>query len=116
MSASDDNISQVAPSDPLPDRSSLSTREFRGLAFVEFSTVLVVALVVLFMTVQMALLGEAALALGQINYQGARYAAAHPDCDLNSCANGEQSIRSLILALGPSAITKANGKYLAISV
>jgi hypothetical protein len=59
MSASGDNISQVAPGDPLLDPSSLSTRQFRRPALVEFSSVLVLALVALFMTVPMALVNKA---------------------------------------------------------
>ena len=38
---------------------------------------LTVGLIILVVAIQMALIGETALALGQVNYQGARYAALH---------------------------------------
>jgi Flp pilus assembly protein TadG len=49
----------------------------RGQAAVEFALVLTVGLMILVVAIQMALVGETALALGQVNYQGARYAAIH---------------------------------------
>jgi Flp pilus assembly protein TadG len=49
----------------------------RGQAAVEFALVLTVGLIILVVAIQMALLGETALALGQVNYQGARYASLH---------------------------------------
>jgi Flp pilus assembly protein TadG len=49
----------------------------RGQAAVEFALVLSVGLIILVVAIQMALVGETALALGQVNYQGARYAAIH---------------------------------------
>lgn len=108
--------SQRAATNVADPASPFAPRSFRGQAFVEFSLVLVVALIVLFVSVQMALLGQAALALGQMNYQGARYAAVHPDCDLTSCSGGEQSIQSFMLSVGSPTITKGNGKYLTINV
>lgn len=60
---------------------------------VEFAMVLTVAMIVLFVAIQMALIGQVALALGQVNYQGARYAAVHPDCDLTTCQTaGETTV------------------------
>lgn len=55
----------------------------RGQAAVEFALVLIVAMIVLFVSIQMAMIGQAALALGQMNYQGARYAAVNSSlgCD-----------------------------------
>jgi len=38
---------------------------------VEFALVLFVAMIVLFVSIQMAFIGQAALALGQLNYQAA---------------------------------------------
>jgi len=116
MSATSDNTSPHASKGVAASSSPFSRRNSRGQAFVEFSLVLVVALIVLFVAVQMALVGQAALAVGQMNYQGARYAAVHPDCDLTSCGGGEQSIKDFMLAVGSPTITKGNGKYLTISV
>jgi hypothetical protein len=45
---------------------------------VEFALVLFVAMIVLFVAIQMAFIGQTALALGQLNYQAARYAAVNP--------------------------------------
>ncbi len=50
---------------------------------VEFALVRFVAMIVLFVAIQMAFIGQTALALGQPNYQATRYAAVNPtyDCD-----------------------------------
>ena len=61
-------------------------RRGRGQAAVEFALVLTVAMIVLFVAVQFALIGQIALALGQMNYQAARYAAIHPGCGATQCA------------------------------
>ena len=60
-------------------------RKGRGQAAVEFALVLTVAMIVLFVAVQFALIGQIALALGQMNYQAARYAAIHPGCNATAC-------------------------------
>jgi hypothetical protein len=65
-----------------------------GQAMVEFALVLFVALIVLFVSIQMAFIGQAALALGQMNYQGARYAAVNPTFDCNSVAPYMASVGS----------------------
>lgn len=64
-------------------------RKGRGQAAVEFALVLTVAMIVLFVAIQFALIGQIALALGQMNYQAARYAAIHPGCGAGSttCPN-----------------------------
>ena len=51
---------------------------YGGQAMVEFALVLSIAMIVLFVAIQMAFIGQAALALGQLNYQAARYAAVNP--------------------------------------
>jgi hypothetical protein len=72
---------------------------FSGQAMVEFALVLFVAMIVLFVSIQMAFIGQAALALGQLNYQAARYAAVNPTFGCNSVAtymknNGAPSVAS----------------------
>ncbi len=64
-------------------------RKRRGQAAVEFALVLTVAMIVLFVAIQFALIGQIALALGQMNYQAARYAAIHPGCGAgpSTCPN-----------------------------
>jgi len=84
-------------------------RHQRGQAAVEFALVLTVAMIVLFVAIQMALIGQVALALGQVNYQGARYAAVHPDCDLSSCQTaGETDINDYMKSVASPTITWTN--------
>jgi hypothetical protein len=58
---------------------------------VEFALVLLVAMIVLFVSIQMAFIGQAALALGQMNYQAARYAAVNPTFGCTDVANYMQT-------------------------
>jgi hypothetical protein len=69
---------------------------------VEFALISIVAMIVLFVAVQLALIGEDALALGQMNYQGARWAA------VNTCAT-DTDIKSYILASGSPSVTQSGG-------
>src|SRR5215467_5979768 len=71
----------------------------RAQAMVEFALVLFVAMIVLFVSIQMAFIGQAALALGQMNYQAVRYAAVNPSLGCNSVAtymhnNGAPTVAS----------------------
>lgn len=66
---------------------------------VEFALVLFVAMIVLFVAIQMAFIGQTALALGQLNYQAARYAAVNPTFGCSQVAtymssNGAPSVVS----------------------
>jgi len=72
----------IAGTGERPGRSILRAK---GQAAVEFALISVVAMIVLFVAVQLALIGEDALALGQMNYQGARWAA------VNTCALDESN-------------------------
>ena len=81
---------------------SKSIRDPKGQAAVEFALISVVAMIVLFVAVQLALIGEDALALGQMNYQGARWAA------VNTCAT-DAEIKSYILASGSPSVTQSGG-------
>jgi Flp pilus assembly protein TadG len=82
---------------------SVRSRAFgRGQAAVEFALVATVAMIVLFVAVQLALIGEDALALGQMNYQGARWAA------VNTCATNDQIIQ-YILSVGSPSVTMSGG-------
>lgn len=72
---------------------------FSGQAMVEFALVLFVAMIVLFVAIQMAFIGQTALALGQLNYQAARYAAVNPTYSCSQVAsymssNGAPSVVS----------------------
>jgi Flp pilus assembly protein TadG len=84
-------------------------RPRRGQAMVEFALVLTLALIVLFVSVQLALIGECALALGQMNYQGARYAAVHP-------CNALADVAEYMVSIGSPSITKNCGGNLKIGM
>lgn len=72
----------------------------RGQAAVEFALVMIVAMIVLFVAIQMAVIGQAALALGQMNYQGARYAA------VNSTGLTCDNVASYMAGVGSPTVTK----------
>jgi hypothetical protein len=88
--------------------SALSSRKLslriigRGQAAVEFALVATVAMIVLFVAVQLALIGEDALALGQMNYQGARWAA------VNTCATPTEVATYIAVIGSPSVTTPGN--------
>jgi hypothetical protein len=63
-------------------------------------------MIVLFVAVQMALIGQVALALGQMNYQGARYAAINLGCTdaTSSCGAGLQSVTNYMKSVASPTI------------
>jgi Flp pilus assembly protein TadG len=81
----------------------------RGQAAVEFALVLTVAMIVLFVAVQLAIIGEAALSLGQMNYQGARWAA------VNSC-NSDQDVATYMAVVGSTTITTPSSCGTALTI
>jgi hypothetical protein len=71
-------------------------------------------MIILLVAVQMAVIGETALALGQANYQGARYAALHPCATASDVAAYMTGVASPTLATGCGAnmlvtLTDING-------
>jgi Flp pilus assembly protein TadG len=78
----------------------------RAQAAVEFAIILTVALIVLVVGVQFAIIGEAALALGQANYQGARWAA------VNATSYTQSGVQSYMLSVASPTISANNGSYL----
>jgi len=81
----------------------------RAQSAVELAMVLPILLVGLLVGVQFAIIGSAALALGQVNYQGARYAA------VNTTAN-QTAVTSYMLSVASPTISKNSGKYLTVSL
>jgi len=77
----------------------------RGQAAVELALILPIVSVVLLVGLQFAVIGTAALALGQVNYQGARYAA------INSSAS-HSTVQSYMLSVASPIISADAGKYL----
>jgi hypothetical protein len=97
-----------------------SRKHRRAQAMVEFALVLILAVIVLFGSVQLALIGQLALALGQMNYQGVRYAAVSPDCinERTPCGLSNQSITQYMLSVASPtivSITNANANALKVN-
>jgi Flp pilus assembly protein TadG len=72
---------------------------------VEFAFAVPIVLVLLVAGIQFAIIGYAALALGQANYQGARYAA------INTSAN-QSAVQNYILSVASPTISANSGSYL----
>jgi Flp pilus assembly pilin Flp len=77
----------------------------RGQAAVELALIVPLVTVVLVVGLQGAIVGTAALALGQANYQGARYAA------INSSAT-VSTVKSYMLSVASPIISAKSGTYL----
>ncbi len=77
----------------------------RAQSAVEFAIVVTVALIVLVIGVQFAIIGNAALALGQANYQGARWAAINPSAT-------QSQVNSYILTVASPTIAANSCSYL----
>ena len=97
-----------------------SGKHRRAQAIVEFALVLIIAVIVLFGSVQLALIGQLALALGQMNYQGVRYAAVSPDCTdaASKCGLSNESVTQYMLSVASPtivSITNANAKALTVT-
>jgi Flp pilus assembly protein TadG len=95
-------------------------RPRRGQALVEFALVLTIAVIVLFVSVQLALIGQLYLALGQMNYRGVRYAAISPTCidGKTPCGMSNQSITQYMLSVASPtivSITNRNANALAVN-
>ncbi len=65
---------------------------------VEFAMIATVALIVLLIGIQFALLGQAALAVSQIAFYGARYASVNPAAD-------QTAVKTQMIAQGSPTIT-----------
>jgi len=81
----------------------------RAQSAVELAFVLPVLLTVLVVGVQFAIIGAASLALGQVNYQGARYAA------INGTATAS-AIKTYMLSVASPTISANSGAYLTSTV
>ena len=92
----------------------------RGQAMVEFALVSILAVIVLFGSVQLALIGQLHMALGQMNYRGVRYAAVSPDCidgSNTACGLNNQTIKQYMLSVAsPTILTITNANASALTV
>jgi Flp pilus assembly protein TadG len=77
----------------------------RGQAAVEFALIAPVLMVVLLVGVQFAIIGDAALGLGQVDYQGARYAAINPSAS-------QLDVQSYMVSAASPLIAANGGAYL----
>lgn len=93
----------------------LLRRRSRGQAMVEFVVAAIVAMIVLFIAIQFAALGRDAVALGEVNYQVARWATNGPN-NTQKAANGNpvnspgcQDVANLIAGSSVSPYQPLNG-------
>ena len=95
----------------MPTRRFLAKRPLRynlsnsGQAAVELALVTPIVLMLLTIAVQFAIIGTASLALGQANYQGARYAAVNPTAS-------HSAVQSYMLSVASPMISANSGSYL----
>ncbi len=90
----------------------------RAQSMVEFAIMATVVLLVLAVAVQLAVIGGVDLALADMTYQGARYAASHEGCGLTTCTGtdtGNSSVQSYMLSVGWAMFTTYSSK-LSISI
>lgn len=96
-------------------KSPARLRGRRGQAMVEFAMVAVIAIFVLLVAIQYAMIGQAALALSQAAYQGSRYAAVYG-------STSQSDVQTYLVGSGntPGAasptITRNGGQYLTFTM
>jgi len=69
----------------------------------ELAIILPIVLMVLFVAIQLAILGNAALSVTQLSYTGSRYAAVNPTYDLGK-------VKAYMVSAGSPAITEGSGR------
>lgn len=84
-------------------------RADRGQAMVEIALITPIVLFVMLVGIQYAIIGVAALGLGQANYQAARYAATNPSASQSAIQNYMVSVASPVIGAGA-------GQYLTSSL
>ena len=81
----------------------------RAQAAVEFALIAPVVIVVMLVGIQFAIIGAASLGLGDVAYQGARWAA------INSSSTPAQ-VRTYMISVASPLIASSNGSYLTVSI
>jgi len=81
----------------------------RGQAAVELALITPIVLFVMLVGVQYALIGVAALGLGQADYQAARYAATHSSAS-------QATVQSYMVSVASPIISAGSGQYLTTSL
>jgi len=82
-----------------------------GQAATEFALLVPLLVFVIFVAITFAVIGEAALAVRQLAFNGARYAAINPDLSESEIENYISSG-----AIGSPTITADNGSHLTVTV
>jgi uncharacterized protein (UPF0333 family) len=86
-----------------------SKKMLRGQAAVETAFSITILAFVMVLAIQFALLGSAMLALNQITYQGARYAAVNQSAD-------QSTVYNYMVQYGSPTITSNGGANLSVSL
>ncbi len=81
----------------------------RGQAAVELALITPIVLFVMLVGVQYAIIGVAAMGLGQADYQGARYAATHSSAS-------QAAVQSYMVSVASPIISAGSGQYLTTSL
>jgi Flp pilus assembly protein TadG len=81
----------------------------RAQSAVELALIAPVVMMLIVVGVQFAIIGVAALGLGQVNYQGARYAAVNP-------SSTQSQVQSYMLSVASPIIRANSGSYLTSSL
>jgi Flp pilus assembly protein TadG len=95
--------------DPLIDNSKRHDGTRRGQAAVELALITPIVLFVMLVGIQFAIIGTAALGLGQADYQGARYAATNPSAS-------QSAIQTYMVSVASPIIGASSGRYLSASL
>jgi Flp pilus assembly protein TadG len=88
---------------------NLCARLARGQAMVEFALIATVAIMVLVVGIQFALIGQAALAVSQLSFAGARYASVNTSYT-------QSQIKTYMVQEGSPTITSNSGAHLTVTV
>ena len=81
----------------------------RGQAAVELALITPIVLYVMLVGIQFAIIGVASMGLGQVDYQGARYAATHGSAS-------QSAVQSYMVSVASPIIAANSGQYLTSSL
>jgi Flp pilus assembly protein TadG len=101
----------VIPSATAGAQTPLGRRSQRGQSMAEFALMVPLLIAVVFIAITFAVIGQAALAVSQLAYNGARYAAVNPTLSTSQISSYIQSGN-----IGSPTITKNSGANLTVTV
>ena len=82
-----------------------AVRAEQGQAAVELALITPIVLFLMLVGIQFAIIGTVALGLGQVDYQGARYAANNPSAS-------QSAVQTYMVSVASPLISAGSGKYL----